>query len=117
MGYLRSVMVQCLLSTTLLFTPRASGDSAASSCRTTKVAVLGAGTAGISAAVRLNIWHNGWPLALTFDQQALSDGGVGDFLIVEYNSEIGGRCRHASFGQDENGKPYTVELGANWVGR
>ena len=49
-------------------------------------------------------------------QQALSDCSIEDFLIVEYNSEIGGRCRHAGFGKDSKGKPYTVELGANWVG-
>jgi hypothetical protein len=23
--------------------------------------------------------------------------------------------RHAEFGEDENGNPYVVELGANWV--
>ncbi|KAG8534075.1 uncharacterized protein KY384_000918 [Bacidia gigantensis] len=47
--------------------------------------------------------------------QALSNNSVTDFLILEYNSEIGGRCRHASFGKDKNGNPYTVELGANWI--
>ena len=40
---------------------------------------------------------------------------VQDFFIVEYNSEIGGRCRHAPFGKDGQGNPYTVELGADWV--
>ncbi|KAI9807809.1 MAG: hypothetical protein M1825_005114 [Sarcosagium campestre] len=66
-------------------------------CRKAKVAVLGAGVAGITAA------------------QALSNNSVEDFVIVEYNSEIGGRCRHAEFGNDSHGKPYTIELGANWI--
>ena len=50
-----------------------------------------------------------------YSQQAISDASVSDFLIVEYNSEIGGRVRHTEFGKDPDGKPYTVELGANWV--
>ncbi|KZT22391.1 putative flavin-containing polyamine oxidase [Neolentinus lepideus HHB14362 ss-1] len=66
-------------------------------CRETKVAVLGAGLTGIEAA------------------KSLSNAGVTDFLIVEYNSDIGGRVAHTTFGQDANGNPYTVELGANWV--
>ncbi|KAG4428409.1 hypothetical protein IFR05_016106 [Cadophora sp. M221] len=66
-------------------------------CQKTKVVVLGAGIAGIAAA------------------QALSQNGVKDFILVEYNADIGGRCRHTSFGEDRNGDPYTVELGANWV--
>ncbi|KAH6718037.1 putative flavin-containing polyamine oxidase [Leptodontidium sp. MPI-SDFR-AT-0119] len=66
-------------------------------CQRTKVVVLGAGIAGIAAA------------------QALSQNEVEDFIIIEYNAEIGGRCRHTSFGGDRNGDPYTVELGANWV--
>ena len=49
------------------------------------------------------------------EQQALSNNSVSDFLILEYNSEIGGRLRHAPFGKDGDGNPYTVELGANWV--
>ena len=36
-----------------------------------------------------------------------------DFLIVEYNSDIGGRVAHTTFGA--SGHEYTVELGANWV--
>ncbi|KAH7417976.1 putative flavin-containing polyamine oxidase, partial [Cadophora sp. MPI-SDFR-AT-0126] len=66
-------------------------------CGETEVLVLGAGIAGIAAA------------------KALSENGVEDFIIVEYNSEVGGRCRHTTFGEDENGDPYTVELGANWI--
>lgn len=50
-----------------------------------------------------------------YSQQAISNASVSDFLIVEYNSEIGGRVRHTEFGKDPDGKPYTVELGANWV--
>ncbi|KAH7370446.1 putative flavin-containing polyamine oxidase [Rhexocercosporidium sp. MPI-PUGE-AT-0058] len=66
-------------------------------CQRTQVLVLGAGIAGIAAA------------------KALSENGVEDFIIVEYNEEIGGRCHHTSFGEDRNGDPYTVELGANWI--
>ncbi|MCJ1243590.1 hypothetical protein MMC30_000787 [Trapelia coarctata] len=77
--------------------PLYKDHTANSTCRKTKVAVLGAGVAGITAA------------------QALSNNSVSDFLIVEYNSEIGGRCRHAPFGKDAKGKPYTIELGANWI--
>lgn len=51
-----------------------------------------------------------------YSQQAISNASVSDFLIVEYNSEIGGRVRHTEFGKDPDGNPYTVELGANWVG-
>ncbi|KAI9838848.1 MAG: hypothetical protein M1819_004055 [Sarea resinae] len=66
-------------------------------CRRTKVAILGAGVAGITAA------------------QALHNQSVEDFVIVEYNGEIGGRVAHTNFGADKDGKPYVVEIGANWV--
>ncbi|KAK8055959.1 hypothetical protein PG993_001186 [Apiospora rasikravindrae] len=67
-------------------------------CRKTKVAILGAGVAGITAA------------------QALSNASVTDFLIVERNDYIGGRVRHTQFGVNPKTKaPYTVEMGANWV--
>ena len=46
-------------------------------------------------------------------QQALSNASVTDFLIVEYNSVIGGRVAHTKFGAKN--QSYTVELGANWV--
>lgn len=36
-----------------------------------------------------------------------------DFVIVEYNGDIGGRLESMGFGA--SGKQYTVELGANWV--
>lgn len=36
-----------------------------------------------------------------------------DFLIVEYNNDIGGRVAHTTFGAAD--QSYTVELGANWV--
>jgi polyamine oxidase len=45
----------------------------------------------------------------------LSNNSVTDFIIVDYNSDIGGRVAHTTFGKDPSGKPYTVELGANWV--
>ncbi|QIW99487.1 hypothetical protein AMS68_005005 [Peltaster fructicola] len=47
--------------------------------------------------------------------KALSNASVNDFMIVEYNEQIGGRARHASFGKKSDGSPYTIELGANWV--
>ena len=50
---------------------------------------------------------------LTSQQQALSNASVTDFLIVEYNSVIGGRVAHTTFGAKK--QSYTVELGANWV--
>lgn len=36
-----------------------------------------------------------------------------DFLIVEYNNDIGGRVAHTTFGAPN--QSYTIELGANWV--
>jgi polyamine oxidase len=38
-----------------------------------------------------------------------------DFIILEHNSDIGGRLRHTAFGQDVDGNPLTVEIGANWI--
>ncbi|KAK4692806.1 polyamine oxidase, partial [Lecanoromycetidae sp. Uapishka_2] len=64
-------------------------------CQRTSVVILGAGTAGITAA------------------QTLANNSVTDFLIVEYNSVIGGRVAHTTFGAPN--QSYTVELGANWV--
>ncbi|KAJ4984099.1 N1-acetylpolyamine oxidase [Stagonosporopsis vannaccii] len=71
--------------------------SNSTTCRKTTVAVLGAGVAGITAA------------------QALANQSITDFLIVEYNEQVGGRMRHANFGSDADGNPYVVELGANWI--
>jgi hypothetical protein len=48
-------------------------------------------------------------------QQALSNQSITDFLIIEYNGDIGGRMAHTNFGEDADGNPYVVELGANWV--
>ncbi|KAF4463796.1 N1-acetylpolyamine oxidase [Fusarium albosuccineum] len=66
-------------------------------CKKTKVAVLGAGVSGITAA------------------QTLHNASIHDFVIVEHNDYIGGRVKHASFGKSSDGKPLTVELGANWI--
>ncbi|KAF2138369.1 uncharacterized protein K452DRAFT_353205 [Aplosporella prunicola CBS 121167] len=68
-------------------------------CRRTRVAILGAGVAGITAA------------------QALSNASITDFLLLEHRPTIGGRVTHAPFGRNPaaNGTPYVVELGANWV--
>ncbi|KAL9058816.1 MAG: hypothetical protein Q9162_001540 [Coniocarpon cinnabarinum] len=49
--------------------------------------------------------------------QALSNNSISDFLILEYNDVIGGRVAHTNFGSDPDGKPYVVELGANWAKR
>lgn len=58
----------------------------------------GAGTAGIAAA------------------QALSNQSISDFIIVEYNGNIGGRMKTFEFGEKPDGSgPYTLELGANWI--
>ena len=54
-------------------------------------------------------------LATDSYQQALSNASVHDFLIIEYNGEIGGRVAHTTFGNSSAAKSYTVELGANWV--
>ncbi|KAF2639236.1 amine oxidase [Massarina eburnea CBS 473.64] len=78
--------------------PTEKGDDKA--CRKTKVAVLGAGMAGITAAKRL------------------SDTGIHDFVIVENNDRIGGRVWAHEFGKDNTSSSrdtYTVELGANWI--
>ncbi|KAH7126067.1 hypothetical protein EDB81DRAFT_730430 [Dactylonectria macrodidyma] len=72
-------------------------SESAKTCRKTKVAVLGAGVAGITAA------------------QALSNSSISDFIIVERNDYIGGRVKHTTFGSKPDGLPYVVELGANWI--
>ena len=112
MNYLRVALLYCMVATVLAhpLTLRESN----SACQKTKVAVLGAGVAGITAAVCSSISVQTLDPA-KFSQQALSNNSISDFLIIEYNSEIGGRCRHASFGKDKKGNPYTIELGANWV--
>lgn len=70
----------------------------ARACRSTQVAILGAGVAGVTAA------------------QALHNASVSDFLLIDRNDYIGGRVAHTTFGADPaTGDPYTVELGANWV--
>ncbi|GFF51661.1 putative flavin-containing polyamine oxidase [Aspergillus lentulus] len=66
-------------------------------CTRTTVAILGGGVTGITAA------------------QALANASIDDFLILEYRDRLGGRLRHKEFAEDENGNPYVVELGANWV--
>ncbi|OKL60715.1 hypothetical protein UA08_03983 [Talaromyces atroroseus] len=66
-------------------------------CEKTTVAILGGGTAGITAA------------------QSLSNNSMHDFIILEYNSDIGGRLRHTTFGQAVDGNPRTIEVGANWI--
>lgn len=98
----------------IIATAFASPLHSRTNCRKTKIAVLGAGTAGIFAAVSLLGIFNEY-FDSRYSQQAISNASISDFLIVEYNSEIGGRVAHTEFGKDPDGKPYTVELGANWV--
>lgn len=98
-----AVLIEALTWTSLLAPACATPPEAqrngnqARSCRKTKVAVLGAGVAGISAA------------------QALSNASITDFLIVDRNDYIGGRLAHTTFGSKPDGTSYTVELGANWI--
>ncbi|CAG7924131.1 unnamed protein product [Penicillium olsonii] len=66
-------------------------------CKKTKVAILGGGVAGITAA------------------QALTNASVHDFMILEYRDTLGGRAWHRPFGKDKDGKPYNIEMGANWA--
>lgn len=47
--------------------------------------------------------------------QELSQNGVDDFVIIEYQDRIGGRMHDVKFGQGPDGVPYKVEAGANWV--
>ncbi|KAK1139794.1 hypothetical protein N8T08_011191 [Aspergillus melleus] len=47
--------------------------------------------------------------------QALHNASITDFVILEYRDTLGGRVWHTDFGADENGKPYVVEFGANWL--
>ena len=46
---------------------------------------------------------------------SLTEAGVDDFKIIEYQDRIGGRTLHTHFGEKPDGSPYTVELGTNWV--
>lgn len=48
-------------------------------------------------------------------QHSLANNGVDDFVILEYQDRIGGRMHDVEFGEGPDGKPYTVEAGANWV--
>ncbi|KKK20750.1 hypothetical protein AOCH_006762 [Aspergillus ochraceoroseus] len=66
-------------------------------CTKTTVAILGGGMAGITAA------------------QALTNASITDFIILEYRDTLGGRVWHSDFGKDEEGDPYLVEFGANWI--
>ena len=48
-------------------------------------------------------------------QQALVNNSMNDFVIIEYQDRIGGRAINTDFGRQEDGSPYKVEVGANWV--
>ncbi|KAK0390500.1 hypothetical protein NLU13_0004 [Sarocladium strictum] len=77
--------------------PASDQAKSSSNCRRTQVAILGAGVAGITAA------------------QTLSNASITDFLIIDRNDYIGGRVKHTTFGNNHQGSPYVVELGANWI--
>ncbi|KAI9733149.1 MAG: hypothetical protein M1834_003696, partial [Cirrosporium novae-zelandiae] len=89
---LQAIGLGALLASTL-----AAGNENAQVCKKTKVAVLGAGVAGITAA------------------QALVNQSITDFVIIEYQNDIGGRLHKVNFGKKPNGSSYTVEAGANWI--
>jgi polyamine oxidase len=93
----RRSFITALVVTLLVSAAAANPTRRGSTCKKTKVAVLGAGIAGITAA------------------QTLHNNSISDFLIVEYNADIGGRVAHTTFGKYSTGKPYVVELGANWA--
>ncbi|KAI8971522.1 hypothetical protein BDF20DRAFT_915323 [Mycotypha africana] len=76
-----------LLLLVLVITPK----PALSKYIRTKVVILGAGAAGISAA------------------KSLSEAKVEDFVILDAQPFIGGRVQHQKFGNSY------VELGANWI--
>lgn len=48
-------------------------------------------------------------------QQALSNNSIENFVIVEYQGQIGGRVHNEPFGQNTDGNPIQVEYGANWA--
>lgn len=97
MPSLRSA-IACILTATACTSAAALPRRDEQECRKTQVAILGAGVAGITTA---------W---------ALHNASIDDFVIVERNNYIGGRMAHTTFGKNpQTGRPYTVELGANWV--
>ncbi|CAF3346173.1 unnamed protein product [Rotaria sp. Silwood2] len=57
----------------------------------TRIAILGGGMAGVTAA------------------RTLAANGITDFLIIEAESVLGGRMKETKFGS------YTIKLGANWI--
>jgi polyamine oxidase len=86
-----------MLITLLTNTAAVNPTQQRSTCKQTKVAMLEAGMASITAAQTLHI------------------NSINDFLIVEYDADIGSRVAHTNFNKDSIGKPYVVELVANWV--
>jgi polyamine oxidase len=94
---MRLLRIHTFLSVAAAAFQAAAEAPTASACRKTKVLIMGAGMAGITAA------------------QVLANSSISDFVIVEYNSDIGGRISHTTFGKDPTGASYVIELGANWV--
>lgn len=98
MKYISQVLQKTLLlSSFFCMTSSSPLQQRASQCRQTKVLVLGGGIAGVTAA------------------HTLANNSITDFVIVEYNGDLGGRVAHTTFGNKSDGSPYVVELGANWV--
>lgn len=48
-------------------------------------------------------------------QQGLANQSITDFVIVEYQDDIGGRVHNQPFGKGPDGKPLLIEFGANWA--
>ena len=80
------ISLYCFIAVTVL--PQLLSASAA---RQTKVLVLGAGLAGITAA------------------KTLQDKGITDFLVLEAQDYIGGRIKQVPFAG------MNIEEGANWI--
>lgn len=74
----------------------------------------GAGVAGITTAVGTDDECGGE--RLMHQQQALHNASFDDFIMIEHREQVGGRAYHTTFGKNGEGQPYTIELGANWVG-
>ncbi|KAG5986014.1 hypothetical protein E4U54_005667 [Claviceps lovelessii] len=88
------------------------------SCKKTSVAILGGGMAGITAAVSVKLQpflkSKKSQRFTVFVAKTLANNSITDFIIIEYNERIGGRATNAEFGQQKDGSPYKVEIGANW---
>ncbi|KPI41316.1 Polyamine oxidase [Cyphellophora attinorum] len=86
---LKALLLLTTAATSTPFHPKRQ-DTNSTQCRKTQVLVLGGGT--------------------------LANASLTDFVIIEYNNDLGGRVAHTTFGKQPNSsEPYVIELGANWV--